>query len=80
MEWLDEERDERQKQIEKLEGDIEKAVDGIDEKFVDFTEHTKTKFDDIREDWDNEIDQMEEKIKKNSLKLTKQLNLQNMQA
>ena len=71
MEWLDEEREERTKHRDKLKGDIEKAVDGIDERFVDFTEKTKGKFDDIREDWDNEIDEMEEKIKKNSLKMTR---------
>lgn len=97
MEWLDEEREEREKQKDKLQKYIDQAVDGIDEKFVgkfhrddygwclwfeysvsfanlyvlDFTEATKGKFDDVREDWDNEIDAMEEKIKKNSLKMTK---------
>jgi len=71
MEWLDEERDERQKQRDTLKQDIEKAVEGIDQRFVDFTTQTKDKFNDIREDWDNEIDTMEEKIKKSSITINK---------
>eukprot|EP00343_Euplotes_focardii_P008815 CAMPEP_0205825306 /NCGR_PEP_ID=MMETSP0206-20130828/24705_1 /ASSEMBLY_ACC=CAM_ASM_000279 /TAXON_ID=36767 /ORGANISM="Euplotes focardii, Strain TN1" /LENGTH=77 /DNA_ID=CAMNT_0053124247 /DNA_START=264 /DNA_END=497 /DNA_ORIENTATION=+ len=71
MEWLDEEREERSNQIDRLEGHIGKVVQGLDQRFVDFTEKTKDKFNDVREDWDNDIDAMEDKIKNNSLKMTR---------
>ncbi|CAI2378554.1 unnamed protein product [Moneuplotes crassus] len=80
MEWLDEERDQRHKQIAKLKKDIieEQGVENIDKRLVEFAQDTKGKFDDIRDDWDTKIDQMEEKIKKNSLTMTK-MNLQQTQ-
>ena len=43
MEWLEEERDERQKQRDMLKRDIQKAVEGIDERFVSFTHQIKDK-------------------------------------
>lgn len=43
MEWLEEERDERQKQRDMLKRDIQKAVEGVDERFVDFTQQIKDK-------------------------------------
>lgn len=78
MTLLTETKDLISKQRSTLKNDIEKAVDGIDEKFVDFTTSTKDRFNDVREEWENEIDEMEQKVRNASLKLAK-MNMQTLQ-